>query len=419
MGKKKSSVRAKKTHQAPRPARNKPPFMLVGVAFVLLLLGGLAASKLPALFAASESPTTPVPAIEKNDETPEEALTRIIASGKIINAHEHAQNEGNMEMLGEMMSRMGMQKTALMGSSWFTITMNDRVGFTRYDENNEELLRIAKKWPGKYEAWPTINPLDPDKYGKTVSLLQRGATGVKLYIGHGYVRKDDGNYMFHTIAIDDPSMLPIYEYFEKNNVPICMHVNPYLKGFAEELIAVLTAYPDMKVNLPHFILSSIRDSRLREYFDTFPNVWSDISFGHDDFLIAGIKRISKSPAKFKDLFNRYPERFMFGSDLVLTDYDAKDVDWLSIRVQAYYDMLTKKTYTTPLVPGEQLTGLELTGPLLDNILYRNFEGFMAADPEGTTITRKIDWSRMGTEKTDRHPGQTFPPKRKSKAPATQ
>ena len=160
------------------------------------------------------------------------------------------------------------------------------------------------------------------------------------------------------------------------------------------------------------MLSSIKSSRLQEYLDTFPNLYSDISFGHDSFLGQGLKRISKSPNKFRRIFRLYPDRFMFGSDLVMTNIPSKTVKFFSDRVQAYYDMLTKSEYTTPVLRSETLTGLELTAPLLDNILYKNYETFIAKKPKNTRITRDLDWSKMGVKKLPRQPGQALPPKSK-------
>jgi len=354
-----------------------------------------------------------VPLAAPYDETPEQALQRVIGLKRIVNTHEHVQGETVVPDLLKMMDANGMAKSCLMGSSRFTLTLKESVGFTDYDTNNEALLKIAQADPARFEAWPTIDPHDPEKVEKIRSLHERGATGVKLYIGHGYVRRDNGNYMFHTMAMDDPALFPFFEFCETNFIPLCLHVNPFLKGFAQELIHVLETFPNMKVNCPHFILSSIKAERLIELLETFPNLYSDISFGHDDFLRDGAERISRNPEKFKALFSRFPNRFFFGTDLVLTDYEGKTPEWMQVRVQAYFDLLTKATYTTPLLPGKTLVGLELRGPLLDNVLYKNYEDFEKLKPSGTKITRQIDWTKMGVTPIDRSPGQVFPPEKKT------
>ncbi|HNT87789.1 MAG TPA: amidohydrolase family protein [Candidatus Hydrogenedentes bacterium] len=361
--------------------------------------------------AASEETAMPeFPPIPEN-ETPEQALKRIQEQKLIVNAHEHAENMNDVPRLLEASDAHGLLKTVLLGSSHFTITLNPQVGFTRYDEYNENMLQIALAHPDRFEAWPTISPVDPEMLEKFSKLVERGARGLKLYTGHGYVIPRERKYMFHPVAMDDPRMFPLYEYCEVNYVPIIWHVNPSSKapGFAQEFIEILTRYPDLKVICPHFMLSSIMDSRLREFLDTFPNLYSDLSFGHDDFLIAGLKRISRDPEKFRRIFREYPDRFFFGTDLVITNHPSKTAEWTGVRIKAYLDMLTQATYTAPFIPNTTLNGLELTSPLLDDILYRNFHRFMALKPKGTKITREINWGKMNVDRLERAPGQAFPP----------
>ncbi len=340
------------------------------------------------------------------------ALAKVQSEKRIIDVHEHIQSIDQAPGLLRVMNDLGIAKTCLMGSSWFTITLNQNIGFTRYDENNESLMAICEKYPGRFEAWPTMNPKDADKLEKFQALVKRGAKGLKLYLGHGFTIKKTGQYMFHTVAIDDPGMLPVYQYCQENFIPICLHVNPSEKstpGFAEEFVAMLTQFPDLKVVCPHFMLSSIVSNRLEELLESFPNLYSDISFGHDDFLAAGLKRISKSPTKFRTLLTRYRARFMFSCDLVITDEPAKTPEWIEDRMQAYLDMLTKDHYTTPAIPGVQLRGLGLAPEVIEDILYKNHEAFIALKPTHTTLTHTLDWSHMGIKPLHRDPGQTFPP----------
>jgi predicted TIM-barrel fold metal-dependent hydrolase len=336
-------------------------------------------------------------------------LIRAVAERRIVNAHEHIQSEREVAKLRAVMDELGVRKTLLFGTSWFTITLNPRHGFTRYDENNAAIVRISAADPERFEAWPTLDPRDPEKLAKIQRLVGQGAKGVKLYLGHGYIDKLTNSYLFHTAAMDDPGMLPFYDWCEKNYVPIMYHVNPYKPGFAEEFIAVLTQFPDLKVIAPHFILSSIKSTRLREFLDTFPNLYSDISFGHDDFLIAGLKRISRKPGKFKRLFRDYPDRFMFGTDLVVTEHPRKSAAWMGERYRAYLNMLAAESYEVAFLPGKRLRGLALSGVALERILYRNYQDFMAARPVGSRITRAVDWSRMGVDKIGREAGTTIPP----------
>ena len=413
-----------------RSRRSKPrgAWIWVVVAIVgLIVVGGGAAQlsksiqkgraqrqadSVPAETGPVEQQTSPQAALLDGPALP---LDEIQAKRLIINVHEHIQSLEYAPIYLDVMDELGIQKICLMGSSVFTLTLNEKYGFTKYDENNEELIKIINKYPGRFEAWTVINPKDPDKFEKFKALVARGATGLKLYVGHGFVTKEN-KYMFHTAAIDDRGLLPLYDYCEENYIPVCIHVNPYYDakrkrgkpGFAEELIAVLTQFPDMKVDVPHFMLSSIKSTRLREYLDTFPNLYTDISYG-DYFMAERLKYMSKYPDKFRKLFADHPDRIMYATDLVLTAGRRKTREWVHDQFQAYLDMLSKETYTTPAIPGVTLNGLALPDPLLNRVLYKNYEDFLAKRPKGTKITRNIDWARMGVTPVKRRPGQAFPP----------
>lgn len=329
----------------------------------------------------------------------------------IVNVHEHIQSTREAGRLLAAMDQTGIRRTVLMGSSWFTVTLNQDDGFTRVDWNNRQILHIAQRHPDRFLAWPTIDPKDPQKLDKLKEYVELGASGLKLYLGHGLhdQRKGATGYFFHTVAMDDPGMLPIYAYCQETGLPIMFHVNPgpTAPGFADEFIDVMRAYPDMKVIAPHFILSSIRSTRLRALLDAFPNLYSDLSFGHDDFLGAGLKRIDRKPSKFKKIFADYPTRFMYGSDVVVTAAPQKSADWIAIRMRAYLDMLSHDTYTTPVLPGKTLKGLALGREALERVLYENFDAFMALKPQNTQ-TGPIEWKKLGIPDTPRPDGTMLP-----------
>ncbi|MBX3180885.1 MAG: amidohydrolase family protein [Candidatus Hydrogenedentes bacterium] len=335
-------------------------------------------------------------------------IPRLVEEKRIVNAHEHIQGEENLEALLSQMDALGIGKTVLVGSPWFTFALYERAGFTRYDENNAALVAMAQAHPDRLEAWPTLNPTDPDKLEKLKALVAEGATGLKLYLGHGYTTRQN-TYIFRPVAMDDPGMMPVYAYLAEQHLPVCLHVNPAKPGFLDEFVAVLTRYPDLKVNTPHYFLSSMAHSRLREMLRTFPNMYVDISFGHDDYLKTGLDRVSKNPAGFRALFEEFPDRFIFGTDYVITSLRPQPLAWYRTRTAAYLDMLSRDQYTTELLPGRTLRGLALPAPLLENILYRNYERFRALKPSGTQITRALDWSRLNVRPVTRAPGEALPP----------
>lgn len=374
----------------------------------LLVVGGIR----PLMAKLAQLPPAPQVAIGSVADALPAELVR--SEHLIRDVHEHIQSLEYAPIYLEMMDELGIKSMCLMGSSKFTLTLNEKYGFTQYDENDEELLKIVKAYPGRFEAWVTLNPVDPDKLSKLQDYVARGATGVKLYTGHGYVTSS-GAYMFHPVAMDDPGMLPVYAWCQENYVPVCIHVNPFAgkKGFAEEFVAVLTRFPDLKVVCPHFVLSTIQSSRLREFLNTFPNLYTDVSFG-DAYVGDGLKRISKSPKKYQKIFTDYPDRIMFAADLVLTPGATKTRQWVREQLTAYLDLLTKRTYTTPIIPNVELNGLNLPANIVERVLYKNYEDFVAKRPKGTVISRTIDWKSMNVTPTGRMPGQAFPPAKKVK-----
>lgn len=384
---------------APRAGHPFSPSLLGRVrvclrVVVLLLL--LAAAQGPPAYAAEAAPSYLT-------------IPRLVTEKRIINAHEHVQGVENRETLLGLMDALGIGKTVLMGSPWFTLALYERAGFTRYDENNAAIVEMARTHPDRFAAWPTVNPLDADKVQKIEALVAQGASGVKLYLGHGYTSTRRNQYLFRPVAMDDPGMFALYAYLEANHLPVCLHVNPAKPGFLDEFIQVLQKYPDLKVNTPHYFLSATTHSRLREMLRTFPNMYVDISFGHDDYLRTGLERVSGNAAAFRALFEEFPNRFLFGTDYVVTTLRPQPLEWYQVRTDAYLDMLGKEQYTTSLIPGRTLRGLALPGYLLENILYKNFEAFVALKPEGTTITRTLDWSALRVRPVDRAPGEALPP----------
>jgi predicted TIM-barrel fold metal-dependent hydrolase len=229
----------------------------------------------------------------------------------LINVHEHIQSRGELSLLLRAMDEIGIARIVLLGSSAFTITSDYRFGFTRYDENNREIIGAAWAHADRVEAWPTLDPLDRDKAVTFRLYHELGATGLKLYIGHGFVAPGASGYLFSSLAIDDPSMDAVYEYCAAHRLPICLHINPGAKtpGFADEFVTLLERHPKLLVNAPHWILSSSKPDRLDELLDVFPNLVTDISFGVDEFLIEGLRRISRNTLRIRHVMEQHPEGY--------------------------------------------------------------------------------------------------------------
>ncbi|HKK83605.1 MAG TPA: amidohydrolase family protein [Atribacterota bacterium] len=258
----------------------------------------------------------------------------------IINAHEHVQSEENIPMLRKAMEDCQVEKIVMLGTSDFTFFLDPEYGFTGYEENNETIIGISNKYPDIFAALVTMDPRDEDKLEKLKKYIADGAAGVKLYNGHGSFYD-----MFFNMPLDDPGMMEVYEYCEQEGIPILHHINT--GRFLTEMEHVLQEFPDLVQVVPHFMLSSSNLSRLTRLMNEYPQLYTDISFGHPDFLVAGFGRISNNYLAFREFMKNYRDRITYGTDLVVTTYKAKTRAYIDDVHLAYMDLLEEDEFTLP------------------------------------------------------------------------
>lgn len=213
------------------------------------------------------------------------------------------------------------------------------MGFTEAEWNNNELLKICKQNPGKYFAFATYSPKDTQIVEKLDKFIKAGGTGLKLYNGH-YLFYD-----LYKIRLDAPHLMPVYEYCEKNKVPIVYHANA--RYYWDELKNVLDAHPKLIVNLAHFCMALIDLDRIAEIFNNYENVYSDISCGEGELAYTTLEYISRYWGIYQELIQTYKTRFLFGTDIVLTN--KKSADYVEGVFTCYRDMLEKEKYTGNLI----------------------------------------------------------------------
>jgi predicted TIM-barrel fold metal-dependent hydrolase len=286
----------------------------------------------------------------------------------IINAHEHIESFNQSDTFLKSMDKDNVSKTILLGSPYQTLYVGRPGIFTGYDWNNEEVMKIVETYPDRFYAFPTIYPKDPEKLEKFKALVERGAHGLKLYSGHT---------LFYEGSLNEPSMFPVYEYCEENNIPILFHINPAKFDHLQTLNDILTRYPKLKINCPHFCLSSIKIDRVEKLMDDHSNLYTDISFGF--FVEPGLRRISRNPKKYRAFFEKYQDRIMFGTDMVVTSHRRKTVDWISNLTMCYRDMLEKPEYTCIVGKdyGGNYKGLNLSKSVLKNVYQTSTERFLS------------------------------------------
>jgi predicted TIM-barrel fold metal-dependent hydrolase len=311
---------------------------------------------------------------------------------RIIDTHEHIQSREEAHKLLAAMDREGIQCIVLVGSPSELIFASEEDGlrFANPEKNDEELLAIVRNFPGRFLAFATYSPKDVHVLGKFKDFLQRGGTGLKLYGGH---------YLYHDqlgVPLDAPHLMELYAFCERQRVPIVFHANARL--YWKELKRALDAHPNLVVNLAHFCMSLIDLERIREIFDSYPNVYSDVSFGAAEFAYPAFRWVADRNDQYRAFLQRYKGRFLFATDMVLTEHPRMDEDYAAKMFRAYRAFLEKDLYTNILIEeyletlgGEKrdlksvLRGLALNPDSLRHIYELNPQRFLGIE---NTKTRK-------------------------------
>lgn len=291
-------------------------------------------------------------------------LTQRAYSGvKIIDTHEHIESMAKAEELRLAMGNLGISKTILIPSPIETITLNGNSTFTDYEQNIDEILKIGQSYPDDFIPFCTISPLDSNALQIFQDCVKRGGQGLKLYNGHSFF------YKTFQITLDSGRMKPIYAYAERNGLPVLYHVN--IANYGEELKRVLNDYPDLSVSVPHYMVSSIALQNVEALLDEYPNLYTDISFGHTPFMAAGFRRISLKIEKYEAFFEKYSDRILFGTDMVLTEIEKKDQDYMEEILDCYRNLLEKKSFTCDPVNDYYLKERDKNQEIYDNCLAKS------------------------------------------------
>ncbi|MCP3876513.1 MAG: amidohydrolase [Desulfobacteraceae bacterium] len=302
---------------------------------------------------------------------------------RIIDVHEHIQDKWQALKYFTAIKNNSISSIVLVGSPDQVLfePKDGLTGFTGFEKNNSELLEISKMYPGKFHAFASFSPDDERMLEKLKSFLKRGGKGLKLYNGHYWF------YDFYQIPLDAPHMMPVFEWCEKNRVPIIFHANA--RYYWPQLKHILDTYPELIVNLPHFCMSLIDLDRIATIFNSYPNVYSDISCGEGELAYTTLEYISRYWELYRGLIKTYKDRFLFGTDMVLTHAPEKDENYVTNVFVCYRKMLENKTYTGVLIDqylednqivktkeNSLFNGLQLDTDTLDHLYEINSKNFL-------------------------------------------
>jgi predicted TIM-barrel fold metal-dependent hydrolase len=308
----------------------------------------------------------------------------------IINIHDHIHHSSDAPKWLDAMEESGISATVMVGSPEATFLLSSPPGFNNYSLNNDVILWLEQKYDSKILAFPTIDPRDPNKLDSFKDLIDRNALGLKLYSGHtGEIFPAPKETLYDYIGpLNRPDMYGVYEYCESNKIPIIWHMKLKWDYLFDEIKEVMNDFPLLIINIPHFGVLGSNLTRLGQLMDTFPGVYTDISFG--GFAYWSMQLASNNSEHYSEFITKYHDRVMFGTDMVVTNNVRKTVPWIVNLTLGYRDMLEKDQFyiNVPNITGEgfnfdmTLNGFNLSQDILDEIYFENPIRFLSGEPAG-------------------------------------
>jgi predicted TIM-barrel fold metal-dependent hydrolase len=253
----------------------------------------------------------------------------------------------------------------------------DDMHYAGLRQANQRVLDTARAHPGRLIPFVMISPLDADPRGELERYRAQGARGVKLISGHGsYFRAADNQ------PLDIYKMRALFRYCEEEAVPVLWHVNSDIYG--QGFLRVLHDFPDLVVVNPH-LGGYLGDAPelVRQLLEKYPNLSLDMSFGDQAMYVRrSLEELSIRHDAWRQLILDHPDRFLFGTDLVVTGGSSL------AHANAVYELLTQMVaadhfdfhysppngYASAAAESHHrtgLTGLALPPPVLRQILRDN------------------------------------------------
>jgi predicted TIM-barrel fold metal-dependent hydrolase len=363
-----------------------------------------AASSDPAVLGIFMSPRKKGAYLEKDD--PSEKVDSLgPRKWKIIDMHEHVQHEEDAARLIEAMDKTGVQRTCILAATIYTFTLDKKYGFEGFKQNNEDILKYKAKWPDRFCAMITFDPLEENVLAQVKDYVARGADGVKLFLGHG---ESTGKGKFHVMPLDDPRMEPFWQYAEETQLPIVMHIN--LNKFWDETVRLMERHPYLRMSIPHFGLhknSAEKLARLSWLLRRYPNLYTDISFGHHSFQQEGFEALSAWRTRSNKWLVDHADKVMYASDMVLEP--TKNEKYIEATLRSYMQWIERERFRFFYIKDRTMHGLNLGDAALTQIYEKTPAHFLLLNEKGDLPDRTKGWPVAGTPVPPRPPLPPFDP----------
>lgn len=267
------------------------------------------------------------------------------APWKIVNFHDHVYKMEHAERYVAAARATGVVKTVLVASPKYTIFGKGGSKTDGFDENFQEILQIAARWPDQFVPFTSLDPGDPGKLDMLKRHRALGAKGLKLYSGHSHFFVKEQGLM-------PPGMDEVLAYLVAEKMPVLWHIR-VADHVAEMEERILKRHPDLKVVIAHYGVAFWRPesgelAELARLLEAYPNLYFDTSLGTRKILVDGLAVMGRHREKFRDLMTKYPGRFVMGTDMVITGNPEKSVSWMAQVIWACRDQLEQDEFTLSL-----------------------------------------------------------------------
>jgi len=297
-----------------------------------------------------------------------------------VNAHESLYSYDQLKGLRRVNGRFNIAHTVLIGH--FKGTFREGSKWDKEDfapANNEFVLDLAAKFPDEFSAICMVNPCDPKVFERIRDYVDRGAIGVQVYA-----------WMFRG-GLDSPVHDPFFQYLESRQVPLSLRTGVARPPGLHAVDTVLNKHPFLKVLIPHYMVSEDVPEHVDYLLRKHDHLYFDVSYGFKKWRTDHFQRISRHIDPLRELIVQFPDRVLFGTDIVVGTDAWKTQAYVEASFADYIAMLECKAFPFSLKK-MALNGFAFEQPILEKLYQGNFEALFGQrpsprDPETLCVTR--------------------------------
>ena len=286
-----------------------------------------------------------------------------------VNAHESVYSAVQLDMYRRACKRLNITHTILVGHFEQTFLEGTKWDTKNYDvPNNEFVLTLAAESPGEFSAIVMVNPADPDVLAKIRGYVDRGAVGVQTY-----------DFLFAG-GLANPRHDAFFQFLESNRIPLSLRTGVRKSKGLRPVDTVLNKYPFLKVLIPHYMVAEDVPEHVDYLMRKHDNLYTDLSYGFKKWRTTHFKRISEHIDAVRDLVERYQDRVLWGTDIVVGRDGWKTEDYIDASYEDYAGIMERKRFRFSLT-GEVLNGFGFDRAILKKLYRDNAMAFLGQRPE--------------------------------------